>query len=146
MTDQPGRDSFTSDISSISLDDDDQLEPEDTLIEGDEGGAAPYTPPDNMPRNTEWGTTAWEESQEETIEQRIMQEEPETNSAYGAPGEPDADPEADREMVGQLIESDEGVRPDSDAELFARADGSGEGPEQGAMRVVDEDDLAGGVF
>lgn len=102
MSDQPGRESFTNDIGSISLDDEDQLESEDTLVPGDEGGAEPWTPPDEQNRATEWGTTAEEEAEGESLEQRIMQEQPDPDSGYGAPEDHirEAGEEVDTEIEG----------------------------------------------
>ena len=70
---------------------DDQLQPDDTLDDKyDEPGHEDvldggYDPPDRPRGSMAWGVTAWEESQEETIEQRIKQEIPDPDSAYGAP-------------------------------------------------------------
>ena len=166
MSDQPGTESFDNDLGSYSVDDEDQLQPEDTL----EGGGDPldegYSPPDSQDRRTEWGTTAYEQSQEETIEQRIMQEEPDPDSAYGAPddeggldrenldedrvGGDDEDSipasedflgEDDRvdTPAGRLVAPDEGAHEDLDAELEADeyADTGGESPEESAMRIVE---------
>lgn len=60
-------------------------EERDARISSDEGDYLPETPPDMMPRGTEWGTAPGEERSEETIDQRIAQEEPDPDSAYGAP-------------------------------------------------------------
>lgn len=70
---------------------DDQLQPDDTLDDQyDEPGHEDvldggYDPPDRPRGSMAWGVTAWEESQQETIEQRIKQEIPDPDSAYGAP-------------------------------------------------------------
>jgi hypothetical protein len=144
MSDQPGRESIETDLGSYSVDDEDQLESEDTLIGSDATDDEPYTPPDEQPRSTEWGTTAAEQHQEESIEQRIMQEVPDPDTAYGAPDneggldedprdrmggdDPDSiaaeddwlgDSEVGGEEAGQLVEPDEGVREDVDKELYA---------------------------
>ncbi len=162
MSDQPGRESLDDDLGSYSVDDENQLQSEDTLDAGS-GEDEPYTPPHLQPRATEWGTTAAEQHQEETIEQRIMQEEPDPDSAYGAPDneggldrepdlggdDPDAippdqdwlgEPEVGGGEAGQLVEPDEGAREDVDKELL------GEDPEQtgnvsaeeSAMHIVEE--------
>lgn len=78
---------LNTDTGSYSLDDEDQLDVEDTLVDRgvddalDEG----YSPPEKPLGVDRWGTTAWEQSQDETIDQRIRQEEPEEGTAYGAP-------------------------------------------------------------
>ena len=118
---------------------------QDQLLDSSEGDNEPSSPPDLQPRATEWGTTASEQAQDESIEQRIRQEVPDPDSAYGAPedeGGLDAvarvggrDPDSiDAEddylgddsftddrvgdaSVGQLTDPDEGDRPDVDSEL-----------------------------
>ena len=77
MSDQPGTESFEDDLGSISIDDaTDSGSGQEELLDASEGDNEPWSPPDSQPRNTEWGTTAWEQGQEETIDQRIMQEVP----------------------------------------------------------------------
>ena len=165
MSDQPGRESIDTDLGSFSVDDEDQLESEDTLVGSDETDDEPYSPPDQQPRATEWGTTAAEQEQGESIEQRVMQEEPDPDSAYGAPDneagidqdprdrvggdDPDSiaaeddwlgDDEVGDEEAGQVVAPDEGVREDVDKELYGqeeRAHGS-ETAEESAMHVIDE--------
>lgn len=141
--------------------DDDSLDPQglDTLggqrtddvrISADEGDDDPVVPPDMMPRSTEWGTTAVEEEQGESIDQRVAQEEPDPYSAYGRPGSTealDADglPESDDATVGgddpdairadedwlgdeevgggrsvRVVADDEGDRPDTDSQAWGR--------------------------
>lgn len=57
----------------------------DYLDDVEEQDNLPEIPPDYQSRATEWGTTASEQRTEETIDQRIAQEEPDPDSAYGAP-------------------------------------------------------------
>ena len=86
MSDQPGTESFEDDLGSVSLDDGvDAGSGQDELLDSSEGDNEPSSPPDLQPRATEWGTTASEQGQEESIEQRIRQEVPDPDSAYGAP-------------------------------------------------------------
>lgn len=56
----------------------------DVRISTDEGDDLPMTPPDMQPRGTETAMTG-DANEPETIDQRIAQEEPDPNSAYGAP-------------------------------------------------------------
>lgn len=164
MSDQPGRESIEDDLGSYSVDDENQLQSEDTLDVG-RGEDEPYSPPDLQPRSTEWGTTASEQRQEESIEQRIMQEEPDPSSAYGAPDnesgldenprdrvggdDPDSiaaeddwlgDAEIGDEQAGQVTEPDQGSREDVDKELVGEdAEGTGNvSAEESAMHVIDE--------
>jgi Family of unknown function (DUF5709) len=166
MSDQPGTESFEDDLGSYSVDDavDAGSAQQDELLDTSEGDNEPWSPPDLQPRNTEWGTTGYEQAQDETIDQRIEQEVQDPNSAYGAPDDeggldeeprlggddPDAidpqddflaDPEVGDEPVGQLTEPDEGGRPDVEPELLGQdrgLDAGGLSPEESAMHIVDE--------
>jgi hypothetical protein len=166
MSDQPGTESFEDDLGSMSIDDaTDSGSGQDELLDSSEGDNEPWSPPDSQPRNTEWGTTAYEQGLEETIEQRIMQEEPDPASAYGAPDnesgldtdprdrvggdDPDSvdaeddwlgDDEVGDQPAGQITEPDEGVREDVDKDLAARESASDGtlSPEESAMHVIEE--------
>ena len=164
MSDQP--DSIETDLGSYSVDEDNQLESEDTLVGSDATDDEPYTPPEQRPRNTEWGTTASEQEQGEPTEQRIMQEQPDPNTAYGAPDneggidedprdrvggdDPDAidaqddwlgDSEVGDEEAGQIVEPDEGAHEDVTKELYGEDEGQHgfESAEESAVHVIDED-------
>lgn len=148
MSDQPGTENFDTDLGSMSLDDDiDAGSGQPGLLDASEGDNLPVSPPDLQPRNTEWGTTAAEQAQDETIDQRIAQEVPDPDSAYGAPdnegglddpalvggddpdaipasqdflGEPGEVPEPGDELdAASLTTPDEGVRPDAESTLVA---------------------------
>jgi hypothetical protein len=145
----------------------DQLQPDDTLDEGyDEPGHEDmldggYDPPDRPRGSLAWGVTAWEESQEETIEQRIKQEEPDPDSAYGAPDnesgldddaedmvggdDPDAIPAEDDfvgdgdRQVGRLVAPDQGDYGDEEKDEVAEDvgfDGGVASPEESAMHLA----------
>lgn len=157
---------LNTDTGSYSLDDENQFESEDTLVDRgvdnvlDEG----YSPPEKPLGVDRWGTTAWEQSQDETIDQRILQEEPDPNTAYGAPenesgldeeegdmvggDDPDAIP-AENDFVGdmgqragRLVDPDEGVREDQEKDLVAEdvgISGAGASAEEAAMHIVADD-------
>ncbi len=113
MSDQPDNETISDGLSTYSIDTDDQLQPEDTLIPGGDPVEVGYETADKLHGSLAFGTTADEEAEEETIEQRIRQEVPEDGTAYGAPDnesgldpepmtggdDPDAIP-ADRDFVG----------------------------------------------
>ena len=166
MSDQPGTESIEDDLGSYSVDDAvDAGSGQEQLLDSSEGDNEPWSPPDQQPRSTEWGTTAAEQGQDETIDQRVMQEVPDPSSAYGAPdNESGLDPEprvggddpdsidasedflGDAEVgdgaVGQLADPDEGGREDDEPELLGEELGSGDGdlsPEEQAMHVVEGD-------
>ena len=88
-----------SELTSYSLDDEDQLQPEDTLIEDgvDDVLDRGYSPPDSARGSMAHGVTEEEARHEETIEERIRQEVPDPATAYGAP---DDESGLDRERVG----------------------------------------------
>ena len=169
MSDQPGTESFEDDLGSMSIDDaTDAGSAQEELLDASEGDNEPWSPPDLQPRNTEWGTTGWEQAQDETIDQRIMQEVPDPATAYGAPDnesgldedvrvggdDPDGidadqdflgDAEVGDAQAGSLTEPDEGVREDQEPELVGEdSTGSGPGdagglsPEEQAMHVVED--------
>lgn len=164
MSDQPGRESIEDDLSAYSVDDEDQLQPEDTLVEGGDPLDEGYQPADRLHGSLAFGTTAEEQAQEETIEQRIHQEIPDPDSAYGAPDnesgldepemvggdDPDAIP-AERDFhgdegdpVGQLTAPDAGAEHDTEKDEIAEEEpavGTGSAEEE-AMHLVADPDLA----
>ncbi len=156
---------LNTDTGSYSLDDEDQFDAEDTLIDRgvesslDEG----YSPPEKPLGVDRWGTTAWEQSQDETIDQRIRQEEPDPNTAYGAPenesglddegdmvggDDPDAIP-ADSDFVGdigeragRLVAPDQGFGEDTEKDLVAEdvgISGAGASAEEAAMHIASDE-------
>ncbi len=153
-------------LGGYSVDDEDQLQEEDTLVDRgvddvlDEG----YSPPERPREAESFGTTAAEQEQGESIEQRLAQEEPDPDSAYGAPDnesgldqdrlggdDPDAidadddflgDPEVGDERTGRLLAPDEGAHEDEDSELYAQDEGFAGGAasaEEAAVHTVDGD-------
>jgi hypothetical protein len=160
MSDQPGRENIGDDLTTYSVDDEDQLQPEDTL----DGSVDPldrgYQVPDRLQGTTAWGTTPEEQRQDETIEQRIHQELPDPDTAYGAPDnestmdqqtdmvggdDPDAIPAEDDFVgseggrVGRLVAPDEGAHEDTESDAVATEEEavSIDSPEESAMRYTD---------
>ncbi|HHU09967.1 MAG TPA: hypothetical protein GXZ60_08140 [Intrasporangiaceae bacterium] len=165
------REHVTDELGSYSLDDEDQLQPEDTLDAGSEEGGVDdvldrgFSPPDGARSPHLWGTTAYEQRHEETIDQRIAQEIPDPHSAYGAPDnesgldveriggdDPDAidadedwvgGPEVGRTRAGRLVAPDEGVRDDDEDEAWGRdvgIDGAAASAEEAAVHIIDDED------
>lgn len=145
---------------NYSLDDEDQLQPEDTLDDRgvedvlDEG----FSPADR-PRYLE------ADGREETIEDRIRQEVPDPYSAYGAPdnesgldtprlggNDPDSilaeddfvgDDHAGSERAGRLVAPDQGTDEDVDSQEVATdigIDGAGASAEEAAVHVLRGED------
>jgi hypothetical protein len=145
MSDQPGTESFEDDLGSYSIDDsvDAGESQADELLDTSEGDNEPWSPPDQQSRATEWGTTASEQSQEETIEQRIRQEVPDPDSAYGAPDDEGGLDHGDLAVhhgasaYDELGEEDEADEFLDDGEVGSGEGGEG-GPESAAMHVIEE--------
>ena len=161
MSDQTSRENLDGEYGTYSLDDEDQLQPEDTLDGTGDPLDASYQTADRLQGVTAWGTTPEEERTDETIEQRIGQEVPDPDSAYGAPDnesgldedprvggdDPDSIP-ADRdwvgesaEHVGRLVAPDEGMGSDTEKDMVARGTGNPDrSPEGSAMHYVDDNE------
>ncbi|MGW1952619.1 DUF5709 domain-containing protein [Streptomyces sp. NPDC001920] len=120
---------------------------DDTLDEG-------YSPPEKPLGVTRHGTTAAEQHDGETLDQRLSQELPDVTEPIGddvgdlpgGEGEP-VDPEAGEERAGRLVAPDEGAHRDTTKEevAFDRGiDGGAAGAEEAAMHVVDDTRLPEG--
>lgn len=164
------REDLNTDLTSYSLDDEDQLQPEDTLTgtgEGDQDALdTSYSPPDSPRGSLAHGTTAAEQGRDESIEERIKQETPDPSSAAGAPDnesgldverlggdDPDAidadqdwlgaDGEVGRGRSGRLVDDGEGFREDTESQAWGRdvgIDGGAASAEEAAVHLVDEDE------
>jgi Family of unknown function (DUF5709) len=121
-----------------SVDDDDQLSQEDTLIDRgvddllDEG----YSPPDK-----------WREPRDnETLDELLSEEEPDPAMQLDDDDESDSefieDDEVGDRRAGRLVAPDEGVDADEDSDLLASdvgIDGSAASAEEAAVHVIDDD-------
>jgi len=147
-------------LGSYSLDDEDQLQPEDTLDDRgvddllDEG----YSPPER-PRGVDaFGTTVAEQRQRESIEQRLAHEEPDPANAVEDPlaerdmvggDDPDAiaaeddflgDGEVGDRRSGRLMAPDEGAHEDTESDMVADdvgIDGGGSSAEEAAVHIIE---------
>jgi hypothetical protein len=141
-----------------SLDPDDQLQPEDTLIDRgvddilDEG----ISPPERPLGLDAHGLTGSEESAGETLDERLAEEEPDPYASLGDPLKDPADAdEFEREeefpngdevgnrRVGRLVAEDEGRYEDEESELIAGdvgIDGGAASAEEAAMHLIEESD------
>jgi hypothetical protein len=87
-----------------------------------------------------FGNTAAEELRGETLDQRIAQEEPETDAEDWDEDDLD-DEEVGQERAGRLVAPDEGAHGDDEAEAIAfdvGIDGAGASAEEAAMHVIPE--------
>ncbi|MDX2970449.1 DUF5709 domain-containing protein [Kribbella solani] len=132
------------DYGSYSVDDEDQLQPGDTLDDRgvddllDEG----YSPPEKWSAGEGFGTTADEALQGESLDQRIAQENPDVDP-YAEDGEAVGGPEAGTERSGRLVAPDEGSHSDEDSELYAEdvgIDGAAAGAEEAAVHIITDND------
>ncbi|MFF1547554.1 DUF5709 domain-containing protein [Streptomyces sp. NPDC058291] len=114
---------------------------DDTLDEG-------YSPPEKPLGVTKYGTTAAEQHEGESLDQRLAQEVPEPTEPAGdgvgdlpgGEGEP-LDPEAGDRRAGRLVAPDEGAHPDAVKEEIARdvgVDAGAAGAEEAAVHIVEE--------
>ncbi len=149
---QPG-DDVTPDESyhGYSVDDEDQpQDTEDSLTDRrgleeplDEG----YSPPEKWSPAQGWGNTPLEEEMGETLDQRLDQEMPDPDPYAEAEQDvvaPEHEGQVGDERAGRLVEPDEGVHTDTEADLVAEdvgIDGAGAGAEEAAVHVVDEEDV-----
>lgn len=115
---------------------------DDTLDEG-------YSPPEKPLGVDRTGTTAAEQHEGETLDERLAQEVPDVTTPAGdgvgdrvdGEGEP-VDPEAGTDRAGRLVAPDEGVRADTTKETVAEdvgIDGGAAGAEEAAVHVVEDD-------
>ena len=154
------------DLGDYSLDDEDQLQPEDTLVQEDVDDVLDrgYSPADHARGSFAHGVTAEEQHRDETIDERILQEMPEEGTAYGAPDnesglddddriggdDPDAisaeddwlgDGEVGDVRAGRLVAPDEGLGSDDEKDLVGEdvgIDGAGASAEEAAVHVIDD--------
>lgn len=162
----------SDDIGSISegsdgeysLDDDDQLQPEDTLDDRgvddvlDEG----YSPPDHRPSGARRGLTAQEQRGGETLDERLSEEEPDVGASdplddidaenrkdwrsHASDRDADYDDadQAGNGRAGRLIAPDEGTGIDDEQEQVATdagIDGAGASAEEAAVHYIDVDEV-----
>ncbi|RPF38907.1 DUF5709 domain-containing protein [Streptomyces sp. TLI_185] len=115
---------------------------DDTLDEG-------YSPPEKPLGVTRHGTTAAEQHEGESLDERLDEEVPdvtappgdEVGDLPGGEGEP-VDPEAGTERAGRLVAPDEGAHPDTTKETVADdvgIDGGAAGAEEAAVHVVEDE-------
>ncbi|QNS02862.1 DUF5709 domain-containing protein [Streptomyces xanthii] len=110
-----------------------------------------YSPPEKPLGVTKKGTTAAEQREGETLDERLRQErgeqEPPTGDGVGdlpgGEGEP-VDPEAGDRRSGRLVAPDEGAHPDATKESAAAdrgIDGGAAGAEEAAVHEIHDVDL-----
>lgn len=135
-----------------SVDDEDQLPKEDTLVDVD-GDVEDeldrgYSPPERYSAGQGYGNTPWEEAHGESLEQRVSQEVPEPDPYAETPADDLAreddlgDGEVGDARAGRLVDPDRGLGPDEEADLVGDdvgIDGAAASAEEAAVHVVDPD-------
>jgi hypothetical protein len=139
--------------SDYSTDDEDQLQPIDTLDDPDVEDALDrgYSPPERYSAGQGFGNTPAEEAQGETLEQRVAQEIPEPDPYAEEDRGPDDivdgdadDGEVGGERAGRLVDPDEGAHEDTESSLVGTdvgIDGAAASAEEAAMHIVPDDDV-----
>lgn len=152
--------------NTYSVDEETQLQPEDTLVDRnvddvlDEG----YTAPEKWSSGQGFGTTAEEEEHGESLDQRLIQEQPdpgleeiekadEDEDAQNPAGvEINADLEGEGELIddqvgdaraGRLVAPDKGIGADVDQQVNAEdvgIDSAAASAEEAAVHVVPDTD------
>jgi hypothetical protein len=117
-------------------------------------------PPERWSAGVRFGDTAAEQSEGESLDQLLAEEEPDPTLDYDEDDEDLADLEGDDDAgdedvdglllddgpdprAGRLVAEDEGAHPDEEEDLVARdvgIDGGAATAEEAAMHVVEEDD------
>ena len=99
-----------------------------------------YSPPEAY-RGEGFGTTADEQLQGESLDERLRQEVPEPDP-YAEVGEDLDDGEVGSERAGRLVDPDGGIGEDVEKDLVGDdvgIDGAAASAEEAAVHVIDED-------
>lgn len=130
-----------------SVEESDQLTGEDTLADGDVEDQLDrgYSPPEKYSPGQGFGNTPYEEATGESLDQRVAQEVPEPDPYAEAEAEADREQvggEVGDERAGRLVDPDEGLAEDVEAELVGDdvgIDGAASSAEEAAVHVVPDD-------
>jgi len=155
MTEATPKDSNdTETYGDYSVDDEDQLEPEDTLENEDVDDELDrgYSPPERYSSGQGWGNTPWEEEQGEPLDRRLAQEVPEPDPYQEAASDEDradeqesaGEHEVGDARAGRLMDPDEGLTEDTEKDLVGEdvgIDGAAASAEEAAVHVIDEDEV-----
>jgi len=142
MTETPNEPDDTGLEQSENLD---QRQPEDTLVDRgvddvlDEG----YSPPENWGPGEGFGSTASETEQGESLDQRVSQEEPDSDPYADEDAQAPIDDEVGDDRSGRLVDPDAGSGEDTEKDLVGDdvgIDGAAASAEEAAVHVVPDDD------
>ena len=139
----------------MSVDDEDQLQPGDTLDDGDLDDVLDrgYSPPDRPPKGYDDYPTEAEMRQGESLDERLAEEEPDVDPYAEEGADEDSDREDENaleeqlgldeadERTGRLVQPDSGLGEDVDKQEVAYdvgIDGAGASAEEAAMHITRE--------
>lgn len=118
----------------------DEILDQDAVFEDvDETLDSGYSPPEAY-RGEGFGTTADEQLQGESLDERLRQEEPDVDPYAEVPEDLD-DGEVGGERAGRLVDPDAGFGEDTEKDLVGEdvgIDGAGASAEEAAVHVVDD--------
>jgi hypothetical protein len=141
------------DYEGYSVDDEDQLQPEDTLTdrELDDELERGYSPPEKYSPAQGYGNTPWEQAHPRPLEDRLAEEVPDPAAEQdateddGLPHESDLrTDEVGDARSGRLVEPDAGAGDDVEPDLVAEdvgIDGAAASAEEAAVHVVPDSEL-----
>jgi hypothetical protein len=123
--------------SGDAVDDTDGLDPVEALTgdDPDEAMQTGYSPPEREPYNLRHIPTAFEQSQGESLDERLAEEEPDVSDA-------DLDQADIEARAGRLVAPDAGAPADFESDAVATDVGTAgfaSSAEEAAMHVIDED-------
>lgn len=144
----------------LSVDDEDQLQPGDTLDDGDLEDVLDrgYSPPDRPPPGYDDYPTEAERRRGESLDQKLAEEEPDIDPYAEVDDVADADANALDEQLGldeadaragRLVQPDFGLGEDVDSQEIASdvgIDGAGASAEEAAMHITREPEPESGDF
>ena len=139
----------------MSVDDEDQLQPGDTLDDSDLDDVLDrgYSPPDRPPKGYDDYPTEAEMRQGESLDERLAEEEPEVDPYAEEQADLDSDSEDENALdeqlgldeadarTGRLVRPDSGLGEDTDSQELATdvgIDGAGASAEEAAMHLTRE--------
>ncbi|MFF3976102.1 DUF5709 domain-containing protein [Streptomyces sp. NPDC001828] len=146
-----GDDVYQPDGGDEVVEDTGILDPEDTL---NDRGADPYdegwSPPERPLAVNHAGTTAQEQHDGESLDQRLAEEVPDPELALpeldlADEDEELADAEVGDERAGRLVAPDEGAHEDAEKDMLASdmgIDGAGASAEEAAVHLIDDAESA----
>ena len=132
--------------NSYSVDDEDQPQGDGNALTSNRGLEDPleegYSPPENWSAAEGYGNTPYEEEVGETLDQRLAQEEPETDPyEAAAQATENVGGEVGDARAGRLVAEDEGLGSDEEKDLIAEdvgIDGAAASAEEAAVHVIEE--------